>query len=168
MQQSPVIDGFDFAESGKVLRGASPVRDFPRLRDFLHEDAGEVEYVVSGTRDREGRPALQIALRGTLILGCRRCLGPLEFPVVLDALLTLARCESEGDGDPVDSDVERVVAGKEMAVRDLLEDELLLAVPLAPCHAACVTEPAGSDERRSPFANLRSLLGPDGPGGHKN
>jgi uncharacterized protein len=168
MWQLPVIDGFDFAESGKVLQGVSPVRDFPRLRGLLHADAGDMEYMVSGKRDREGRPALRIELRGTLILSCRRCLEPLDFPVVLDTLLTLSRRESEGDGDPVDSDIERVVAGREMAVRELLEDELLLSIPLAPCHTACVAEPAGGSERSSPFANLRGLLGSDRPGRRNN
>ena len=168
MRQLPVIDGFDFAESGKTLQGVSPVRDFPRLRDLLHADAGDMEYVVSGNRDREGRPALRIEVRGTLSLSCRRCLEPLEFPVALDALLTLSRRESEGDDDPVDSDIERVVAGKEMAVRELLEDELLLSVPLAPCHTACVAEPTRGSERSSPFADLRDLLGPDAPGRRKN
>lgn len=168
MRQLPVIDGFDFAESGKVLQGVSPIRDFPRLRDLLHADAGDVEYMVSGNRDREGRPALRIELRGILSLSCRRCLEPLDFPVALDALLTLSRRESEGDEDPVDSDIERVVASREMAVRELLEDELLLWVPLAPCHTACVAEPTVGSERSSPFANLRGLLGPDGPGGRNN
>ena len=168
MQPLPVIDGFDFAASGKVVQGVSPVRDFPRLRDLLHADAGDVEYMVSGNRDREGRAALRIELRCTLILSCRRCLEPLDFPVVLDAFLTLSRRESEGDDDPVDSDIERVVAGKEMAVRELLEDELLLSVPLAPCHAACVAEPAADSERSLPFAKLRRLLGSDGPGRRNN
>ena len=167
MRQKPVIDGFDFAESGRMLQGVSPVRDFARLRDLLHADAGDVEYKVSGKRDREGRPALRIELRGTLSLSCRRCLEPLDFPVALDALLTLSHRESEGDDDPVDSDIERVVAGREMAVRELLEDELLLSVPLAPCHAACVAEPRGGSERSSPFANLRGLLGPGGRGRRK-
>jgi uncharacterized protein len=165
MRQKPVIDGFEFAESGKVLRGACPIMDFPRLRDLLHADAGVVEYAVSGALDREGRPALRIELRGTLNLSCQRCLQPLDFPVALDALLTLARSPSEGDADPVDSDIERVVAGKEMAVCGLLEDELLLSVPFAPSHPVCTPERIGESGRSSPFARLRGLLDPESPGG---
>jgi uncharacterized protein len=165
MPHQPVIDGFEFAESGKVLRGVLPVRDFPRLQDLLHADAGEVEYAVSGQRDRQGRPALRVEMRGTLSLTCQRCLQPLDFRVALDTLLTLARSEFEGDADPIDSNIERVVAGKEMAVRDLLEDELVLSVPIAPRHALCAAGRVGSTESSSPFAELRGLVGPDGPGG---
>jgi uncharacterized protein len=168
MRHQPVIDGFEFAESGRVLKGEFPVLDFPRLHDVLREYAGEIGYVVSGERDREGRPALRIELRGTLSLNCQRCLQPLDFPVALDTVLTLARSQFEGEADPVDSNIERVVASKEMAVRDLLEDELLLSVPFAPRHASCTTGGISSTEGSSPFAKLRGLLGHDGPGGRNN
>src|ERR1700682_1417068 len=115
MPRQPVIDGFEFAESGAVLKGELPLLDFPRLHDMLHGFAGEIGYVISGGRDREGRPALRIEMRGTLGLNCQRCLQPLDFPVALDTVLTLARSEFEGEADPVDSDIERVVASKEMA-----------------------------------------------------
>ena len=58
--------------------------------------------------------------------------------------------------------IDRVVAGREMPVRDLVEDELILAVPYAPRHEDC--EPAarpraqGQDEKISPFAGLRGLM----------
>jgi uncharacterized protein len=168
MPQQPVIDGFEFAESGGVLKGELPVLDFPRLHDVLREYAGEIRYVVSGKRDREGRPALRIELRGTLSLNCQRCLQPLDFPVALDTVLTLARSQFEGDADPADSNIERVVASEEMAVRDLLEDELLLSVPFAPRHASCTIRGIGSTEGSSPFATLRGLLGHDSPGGRNN
>lgn len=168
MRRQSVIDGFAFAESGDALQGVWPIADFPRLRDLLHTDAGAIEYVVSGGRDGEGRPALRIELRGTLGLICQRCLQPLDFRVALDSLLTLAHSPFEGDADPVDSSTERVVAGKEMAVRELLEDELVLSVPLAQRHEVCVTEHAGGTQGGLPFAQLRGLLGPDGLGGRNH
>lgn len=162
------IDGFEFAESGTVLRGEWPVRDFPRLSDLVHAGEGVIEYVLSGQRDRQGRPALRIELRGTLSLSCQRCLRPLDFRVSVDSVLTLARSQFEGDADPVDSDTERIVASKDMAVRELLEDELVLSVPYAPRHEFCAAERADSAERSSPFASLRGLLGPDGPSGRND
>jgi uncharacterized protein len=47
-----------------------------------------------------------------------------------------------------------------MPVHDLIEDELLLALPLAPRHERCAARSAGeAGERHSPFAGLRDLLG---------
>ena len=42
MSQQPVIDGFEFASAGATQEGAFPLRDFPRLRDMLASDEGEV------------------------------------------------------------------------------------------------------------------------------
>src|SRR5207237_1241065 len=53
------------------------------------------------------------------------------------------------------------VACKEMAVRDLVEDELILALPYAPRHDGCEARPEGSDADRaasSPFAGLRGMM----------
>lgn len=167
MSHQPVIDGFRFSEFGEVLRGVWPIADFTRLPDVLHDTAGELEYAVSGRHDAKGRPALRIELRGILRLTCQRCLEPLEFPLAVDALLTLARRQSEIDADPLDSDFERVVGSKDMAVRGLLEDELLLGVPVAPRHPRCAAGRPGSDEGGSPFDKLRGLLGDARPDGRK-
>ena len=71
----------------------------------------------------------------TLQLRCQRCLGPLSHEVDTDEILVLAASQAEIDADPLTVDMpSRVVAGKEMAVRDLVEDELILALPYAPRH----------------------------------
>lgn len=168
MPHQPVIDGFEFAEMGEVVRGVWPIADFTRLPDVLHDTAGALEYAVSGQRDARGRPALRVELRGVLRLTCQRCLEPLEFALAADTLLTLARRQSEVDADALDADFERVVGGKDMAVRDLLEEELLLGVPVAPRHMQCEVVRVGRDEGGSPFDKLRGLLGDAGPDGRKH
>ena len=58
-----------------------------------------------------------------------------------------------------DSAADRVVAAKEMPVRELVEDELILALPYAPRHAGCNAR-ASTDaaEKVLPFAGLRGLM----------
>jgi uncharacterized protein len=52
-----------------------------------------------------------------------------------------------------------VIAGKEMPVRDLLEDELILALPYAPRHEGCRARRADdAAAKSSPFAGLRGLM----------
>jgi hypothetical protein len=46
MSHQPVIDGFEFASAGATQQGTLPVSEFPRLRDLLASDAGEVAYEV--------------------------------------------------------------------------------------------------------------------------
>jgi uncharacterized protein len=160
-QPQPVIDGFEFASAGRSLEGTWPIRDFPRLRDMLARDEGEVAYEVDGVRDERGRPSLRVKAQGTLALRCQRCLEPLELEVRADELLVLAATQAEIDAEPADVNAaDRVVATKEMAVRDLIEDELILALPYAPRHAGCSTGRAGDGVNRTlPFAGLRGLMG---------
>lgn len=160
MSQQPVIDGFEFASAGATQDGAWPLRDFPRLRDMLAADHGEVSYTLRGVRDERGRPSLRISVRGALPLRCQRCLEPMPLEVRSDALLVLAQTLAEIHAEPADAQApERVVAGKEMPVRDLIEDELILAVPYAPRHEHCEARSgSASGKTVSPFAGLRGLM----------
>lgn len=158
----PVIDGFEFASAGATQQGVWPLRDFPRLRDMLAADAGEVKYQISGVRDERGRPSLRLAVTGTLSLRCQRCLEPMPFEVNTDETLVLAATLAEIHAEPGDTNApDRVVAGKEMSLRDLIEDELILAVPYAPRHESCSA--ASADEvagqaKALPFAGLRGMM----------
>jgi uncharacterized protein len=160
MSHQPVIDGFEFASAGATQQGIWPLRELPRLRDLLASDAGEVAYEISGVRDERGRPGLRLRVRGKLSLRCQRCLEPMEFEVNTDETLVLAATLAEIHAEPADAHApDRVVAGREMALRELIEDELILAVPYAPRHEDCVAAGADGDmERSSPFSGLRGLM----------
>ena len=158
--QPALIDGFEFAAAGATQQGVWAVGDFPRLRDMLASDAGEIRYEIDGTRDARGRPALRVRVNGALQLRCQRCLEAMRFDVDTDETLVLASTQAEIDAEPVEADSpDRLLAIDEVKVRDLLEDELILAVPYAPRHEGCEAgAPAGDSEKISPFAGLRGML----------
>lgn len=160
MSHQPVIDGYEFASAGAQQQGVIPVREFHRLRDLLASDAGEVAYGIQGTRDERGRPSLRVRARGSLQLRCQRCLEAMPFDVEAQGLLVLAQTQEEIDADPTDSSApERVLADREMPVRELIEDELILALPYAPRHEACaVGAKTDAEKSSSPFAALRGML----------
>jgi uncharacterized protein len=163
MLRQPVIDGLEFARAGAKLQGEWPVANFPRLQDALHSNAGDLRYVLRGMPQEQGRPALKLELEGSLQLICQRCLGPLAFPFRIAASLQLAATQAEIDAEPIEgSGPERIVAGREMPVHDLIEDELLLALPIAPRHEQCEggeADRAGAEAKQSPFAGLRRMVG---------
>ena len=160
MSHQPLIDGFEFATAGARQEGRWPVRELPRLRDMLASDVGEIAYELEGTCDERGRPGLRLSLQGTLQLRCQRCLEPMRFEVGADEVLVLAASQAEIDAEPPDAHaLDRVLAGKEMSVRELIEDQLILELPYAPRHEGCAAG-AGqrADDRISPFAGLRGLM----------
>lgn len=160
MSHQPVIDGFEFASAGATQQGVLPVSGFERLRDLLASDEGEVAYELKGMRDERDRPSLRLRVQGMLQLRCQRCLAPLAFEVRVDGLLVLAASQAEIDAEPTDvAAPDRVLAAKDMAVADLVEDELILALPYAPRHEHCAPGARMGEEMTTrPFADLRNKL----------
>jgi uncharacterized protein len=168
-KRMPFIDGFPFAETEGVLQGRWRIRDFERLQDALSGTEGEIEYEVRGARDDFGRLALRVRVSGSLELICQRCLGALPHELRIDELLVLARSEEEIEAQPLEPDSpDRILGSKEMAIGNLLEDEILLAIPPVPHHEECRRTGGETDgaDRASPFAKLRGLLDQGGRGGN--
>ena len=157
MSQGAVIDGLDFARSGATLAGALEISDLPRLAE-LGCTVAQIQYVIRGAATAQGRPGLQIDATGSVELACQRCLEAVAVPVAAHAELELA--ESQEAVDLADDDIDRVVATRSMAVAALVEDEVILALPMVPKHATCPThteEQGAAGERTSPFAALAAL-----------
>jgi uncharacterized protein len=114
----------------------------------------------SGVRYERGRAGLRVRVRGTIQLCCQRCLEAMAYEVQADATLVLAGTVDEIHAEPTAAyAVDRVVGGKEMPVRDLIEDELILAVPYAPRHEGCSARSSrDAQDKISPFAGLRGLM----------
>jgi uncharacterized protein len=156
----PMIDGFDFAGAGGHLRGAWAAGEFPRLRALLHDEAGSVEYELHGRRDEFGRHSLDLHVVARLRLTCRRCLEAVGVELREDVALWLARSQGELDAQPLTAEgPDGIVATKDMAVRDLVEDQLLLALPHALRHGNCSAQGSAAPVgRQTPFAGLRGML----------
>ncbi len=155
------IDSLDFARNGMELRGEIAVAEMPRLQDMLAAPEGRVSYVLRGVRGKLGEPMLELTLEGSCQLRCQRCLQALAYPISMTSHLLPVR-EDELDASlPDEDDVERIPA-QAVDVLDLVEEEILLGVPLAPrhelgaCKAAVATEPAPPEARR-PFWVLGGL-----------
>jgi uncharacterized protein len=165
MSAAAVIDALEFARGQQALRGSLPVAALKRLDDVLSDSEGTLEYVLTGSKDDRNRARLHVEVTGRLHLQCQRCLGPLEYDVAVDNTLLLfpRGVEPEDIDDPEAPDA--IEASPELEIGGLIEDEVLLSLPLAPRH------PEGSCESRvarrlegagppKPFAELAALKRP--------
>ena len=118
----------------------------------------------------EGYPQVHLTVTGIAPLVCQRCLDLLEFPVSLDVLLTVIRSDAEAAGLKAPFETALLVDG-ELLLPQIIEDEVLAALPLAPKHsetAACGREEqANSSEMYRPMAGLADLLGRSDRQGNK-
>lgn len=155
MLQPKAIDGLAFARNAAVLKGRLGMESLPRLAQS--GCSGSVfDFVLTGEINERGKPGLKLALDGSMRLQCQRCLGSLELPLHLEAQLEFA--SSEAEITATDDDIERVVAGREMSVAALMEDEILLALPMVPKHEQCSAAAAfGANAEPSAFQALTGL-----------
>jgi uncharacterized protein len=155
MLQPAAIDGLAFARSAAVLEGRLGLESLPRLAQSGCSGS-VIDFVLKGEINERGKPGLRLVVDGSVRLECQRCLDRLDWPLHLEAQLELAASEAEiaATGD----DVERVLAGREMSVTALVEDEVLLALPMVPKHAQCsAAADLGGDARASAFQALAAL-----------
>lgn len=173
------LDVAALANAAGRLQGAWPLVELPRVAGALHEDApaagaADVTWKADGEArvQRSGAPQiwLHVEASATLALVCQRCLGPVA--ATLDARRSFLFVEGEERAAELDAETEDDVLAlpRWLDLRSLVEDELLLALPLVPRHTVCpVPLPHTNDalpvedERPNPFAVLRTL-GRDGGG----
>lgn len=158
MYARPYIDSLDFARNGKRISGLVPIAELPRLQEFLDSPQGALDYILQGGMDHLGRPILDVSLRGSCQLRCQRCLDVLDYAIQHEMRLLL--CDQAGldELDDDEEDLDGILAEDHMDVVALLEDEILLGLPIAPRHDVCqVAEGKYSREGGHPFAALEKL-----------
>ena len=104
---------------------------------------------------------LQVKVSGSLPLACQRCLDAIPFDLHVDNLLELLQEGAEMSQDELEDDTRDFlpVAGK-LDVTELVEDEILLVLPVAPRHERWgLPGAADAGERINPFAQLAGLKG---------
>ena len=161
MSQQIVIDSLSFARDGRSLQGELALSELGRLHDVLAEVAGVVAYRIEGRKSRQGKPQLVLEVTGKVPVVCQRCLGRYDYPLSIDSLLELIADEADLTQDELEDDSrDFLVAQKELDVAALIEDEIILALPVAPRHDDCAL-PDGSScgTKVSPFAALAGLKG---------
>jgi uncharacterized protein len=128
------IDNLDFARKHLALRGEIAVAELPRLQDALAASVGVVAYAIQGLTGKNGQPVLRVSLDGACQLRCQRCLQGLPYRIAMTALLAPVAAEALADDVPDEDGMERIPAEARMDVLELIEEEILLGLPLAPRH----------------------------------
>jgi uncharacterized protein len=155
MLQPAAIDGLAFARGATVLEGQLGLESLPRLAQSGCTGA-VVDFVLEGEINERGKPGLRLVVDGSVRLECQRCLDGLDLPLHLEAQLEFAASDAEIAA--ADDDVERVLAGREMSVAALVEDEVLLALPMVPKHEQCsAAADLGVKAQASAFQALAAL-----------
>jgi uncharacterized protein len=143
-----------------------PLDQMPRVRTQFASAAGKVHGTARFRREAGFRVA-ELEMSGSAQLVCQRCLEPMQVPI--DGSVHVALLVSEHEADRVPPEFETVhVPENRIRVRDLVEEELLLTLPISPLHedaqeCGVKSEPvapaeAPVHETQRPFEQLGELL----------
>ncbi len=140
-----------------------PVAALVRVQDRLAGSAGTVAFVVQGGCDERQRPLLELEITGSLELPCGRCASALEFPLALRTRLLLAQPGERLGGDDDPDAPEWIEVERDLDVLELVEDEIVLGLPLSVGHAQGKCSDKAAESKRpgtadSPFSKLAGLL----------
>jgi uncharacterized protein len=149
----------------RSFAGSLPVAGLGRLREALADTAGAVTYTLDFGRDSLLEGFVDVHAEATLTLTCQRTLEPFVLPVSVDTRLGLIRDEQQEAALPPDCEPLLVGADGQVKLADVIEDELLLALPLVPINPdsrlpdALTHADSGADAEveDNPFAVLREL-----------
>lgn len=110
---------------------------------------------------------LHLAVDASLPLTCQRCMGPVDVDVAIHQSFRFVDSEEEAEVQDEEAEEDVLALDRDFSLSDLIEDEMLMALPLVPRHETCpvdvrlVAVDPGFDtaaaEKRNPFAVLAGL-----------
>jgi uncharacterized protein len=170
------IDPRRFAREQASVSGSVAAGTFGRLADVLCDMTGQnqhggpdqqgnmIHYRITGFVTPKEQSALRIELSGELGVRCQRCLDRLDFTLTVEreSVLVAGTDEFESSADEPES-VDIIPAVNRMDLRELVEEEILLALPLAPrhpageCEVSAAGQAPGAQNDASAFAALARL-----------
>jgi uncharacterized protein len=162
-----LVDCVRLAEDGAEIEREYALRELPRVQDMLADSKGSVRARFAFAKIGS-EPGASVSVQAVPRLVCQRCMQGFAFPVEGSS-----KVEFAGDAQrpaAQEREVYQMRDGGLVSLRDLAEEELLLALPIAPacsvpesCGNAAAHEVAGEarkdeDAMRRPFSELQSLL----------
>lgn len=158
------------ADAGTQLELELPVASLGRLESVLAGTTGIARARVAFRRE-QGYAMASIQASADLPVTCQRCLAPFTLVVEGDAQVVLVASDDEAIRVPEAFETVVCPEGR-IHPRQLVEEELLLALPVVPLHpqGECGDQPAeeksppAAQPVQNPFAMLGEMLGSD----HRN
>ncbi|MED5619512.1 YceD family protein [Ideonella sp. BN130291] len=135
-----------FAADAAELDGQWPLTAFPRLAEAGATDAPDgpheaVQWHARGESRgrRAGEPQLWLHLQADTHawLQCQRCLQPMRQALAVERVFRFVRTEAEAEAEDPDSEEDVLALSRAFDLRALVEDELILELPLVPRHEVC-------------------------------
>jgi uncharacterized protein len=137
---------------GKTLTGSVDVNLCRRVKEAVKEISSTIDASLSFYLEEQGRKAVNIRASGSVKVICQRCLSSMPLKLECDTILCIVWSEEEADVLPKNLEA-WIVPEKKGNLIDLVEDELLLALPFIAYHKKEECEPLVANILLSELSN---------------
>jgi len=145
----------------RYFEGTFPLTAFARLRDSLVDAEGECRFSLEFGRDAMNQAFVEVRAEADLPLQCQRTLERYLQPVKVVQRLGLITSEAQESALPEEMEPLLVPESGELRGIDLVEDELILALPVVPINPDSslpdTVWPLEEDQKPNPFKVLSAL-----------
>ena len=156
-----VLDVWRMVAAKRCFEGSVPLAAFTRLKSSLTDTEGEVRFSLEFGRDSMNQAFVEVRAETELPLQCQRTLERFLQPVNVVQQLGLISSEAQEDALPEGMEPLLVAENAELRPIDLVEDELILALPVVPINPESslpgAVWPADEDDKPNPFSALAAL-----------
>jgi uncharacterized protein len=159
-----LIDTLRFCKDATSLNGSLAPSDLPRL---AAEVLPESNFLVTWHAQGESPDVLALSLQAKVQMRCQRCLGALEESIDVNYGFRFVKDEVTAQAEDEASDeVDHLVHAKQFDLQELIEDEMLMALPFVSLHdedlhGGCPASPTANyvhkEQKPNPFAALAGL-----------
>ena len=127
------IEPLRLARSHRLLSGQLPLRRMRRLAESIEDETGDIDVELEFDVDMNGIAILEGHITCSIQLRCQRCMQQMTWPI--DVVFRLGLVESEAEIDALGEQYEPLLLEDDLvSIADIVEDELLLALPIVPRH----------------------------------
>jgi uncharacterized protein len=163
-----ILDPRKFAQKGVLLEGYISVRDMPRLSGLLLNDTSEINAALEFSINDQRLRTISGSAEGIVQVTCQRCLESVDYS--LSAALNLGIVWDEEKANNLPKSIEALILPEGVAdIYGIIEDELLLSLPMATYHdhdcisktsfGEEVVEDDDTEKELNPFQILEQLKG---------
>ncbi|MEE9343349.1 MAG: YceD family protein [Gammaproteobacteria bacterium] len=156
------VEPLSLAVAGRTFIGKLRLSEFARLPGLLEESTGHVDVRLVFEIDSRQLPVMRGSVSGKIALVCQRCMDQMSFDLDVSFLLALMTSANETTELPEGYE-SLLISGESVALSDLIEDEIILSLPLISAHPdeeqcqAFVEHRNTTQKEISPFAVLEKL-----------
>ncbi|MDF1759032.1 MAG: YceD family protein [Coxiellaceae bacterium] len=128
------IDPLRLASCGESLQGEVALSALTRVSSVLQEQpSNQASYCLDFSQDEQGRAVVNGRIQASVVLECQRCGQAVEIALDLNPHLMVVHSDDQAKQIP--KEFEPLMVGVEpVTLNEVLEEELLLALPMVPRH----------------------------------